>query len=72
MARRLFAHRQREPPLPTIDPQQAAKQATFVRRVLGSLRDPDLEARLPGLAPPTPALFGTLDAMIPPDMGDLH
>ena len=54
-----------------MDPQQAAKQAAFVRRVFGSPRDPELEARPPGLAPPTLALFGTLDALIPPDIGQL-
>ena len=72
MARRLFAHPERQPPLPAIDPQQAAKQTAFVRRVFGPPRDPDLEARLPGLAPPTLALFGTLDTMIPPDLGHLY
>jgi len=72
MARRLFAHPERQPPLPAVDPQQAAKQAAFVRRVFGPPRDPDLEARLPGLAPPTLVLFGTRDAMIPPDIGHLY
>jgi pimeloyl-ACP methyl ester carboxylesterase len=72
MARRLFAHPERQPPLPTIDPQQAAKQAAFVRRVFGPPRDPDLETRLPGLATPTLALFGTLDTVIPPDLGHLY
>jgi pimeloyl-ACP methyl ester carboxylesterase len=72
MARRLFGHPERQPPLPAIDPQQAAKQAAFVRRVFGPPRDPDLEARLAGLAPPTLALFGTLDSVIPPDLGHLY
>jgi pimeloyl-ACP methyl ester carboxylesterase len=72
MARRLFAPPERQPPLPTIDPQQAAKEAALLRRVLGPPRDLELEARLPGLAPPTLALFGTRDAMIPPDMGHLY
>jgi pimeloyl-ACP methyl ester carboxylesterase len=72
MARRLFAHPERQPPLPAIDPQQAAKQAAFVRRVFGPPRDPDLEARLPGLAQPTLVLFGTRDTMIPPDLGHLY
>jgi pimeloyl-ACP methyl ester carboxylesterase len=72
MARRLFAHPERQPPLPTIDPEQAGKQAAFVRRVFGPPRDPELEARLAGLAPPTLALFGTRDSMIPHDMGHLY
>jgi len=72
MARRLFAHPERQPPLPAVDPQQAAKQAAFVRRVLGPPRDPNLEAQLPGLAPPTLVLFGTLDAIVPPDLGHYY
>jgi pimeloyl-ACP methyl ester carboxylesterase len=71
-ARRLFAHPERQPPLPAIDPRQAANQAALVRRVFGPPRDLELEARLPGLAPPTLALFGTRDAMIPPDLGRLY
>jgi pimeloyl-ACP methyl ester carboxylesterase len=72
MARRLFAHPERQPPLPGVDPQQAAKQAAFVRRVFGPPRDPELEARLPELAPPTLVVFGTLDSMISPDFGHLY
>ena len=72
MARRLFAHPERQPLLPAIDPQQAARQRALVRRVFGPPRDPDLEARLGGLAPPTLVLFGTRDAMIPPDFGHLY
>jgi 3-oxoadipate enol-lactonase len=40
--------------------------------VFGPPRDPDLAARLGGLAPPTLALCSTRDAMIPPDMGHLY
>jgi pimeloyl-ACP methyl ester carboxylesterase len=72
MARRLFAHPERQPPLPAVDPQQAEKQRAFVQRVFGPPRDPDLEARLPDLTTPTLVLFGTRDAMIPPDMGRLY
>lgn len=72
IARRLFAHPERQPPLPHVDTQLAAKQTGFVRRVFGPPRDPDLEARLPDLLPPTLALFGTLDAVIPPDIGHLY
>jgi pimeloyl-ACP methyl ester carboxylesterase len=72
LARRLFAHAERQPPQPAIDPQQMAKEVEFVRRVLGPPRDLDLEARLPGLAPPTLALFGTLDSIIPPDIGHVY
>jgi pimeloyl-ACP methyl ester carboxylesterase len=72
MARRLFAHPERLPPLPAGDPQQAAQTQAFVRRVFGPARDPDLEARMRNLNTPTLVLFGTLDAMIPPDFGHLY
>jgi pimeloyl-ACP methyl ester carboxylesterase len=72
MARRLFAHPERQPPLPAVDPKQAARTQAFVRRVFGPGRDPDLEARLRDLKVPTLVVFGTLDAMISPDVGHLY
>jgi pimeloyl-ACP methyl ester carboxylesterase len=72
MARRLFAHPERVPPLPAVDPRQALQTQAFVRRVFGPARDPDLEARMRDLKTPTLVLFGTLDAMIPPDFGHLY
>jgi pimeloyl-ACP methyl ester carboxylesterase len=41
-------------------------------RLRGPDRDPELEERLPGLATPTLALFGTADAVIPPSMGRVY
>jgi pimeloyl-ACP methyl ester carboxylesterase len=72
MARRLFAHPERLPPLPSPDPQQAAQTQAFVRRVFGPGRDPDLESRMRHLKTPTLVVFGTLDAVIPPDFGHLY
>lgn len=72
MARRLFAHPERVPPMPTLDPAVQAKQARLVGRLRGPNRDPELEARISGLATPTLVLFGTLDQVIPPDMGHFY
>ena len=41
-------------------------------RLGGPARDDDLERRLPGLTAPTLVLFGTRDAVIPPEMGHLY
>lgn len=69
MARRLFAHPERLPPLPPVDAAVQARQGALVRRLFGPARDADLERRLPEVATPTLVLFGTLDAMIPSAMG---
>jgi pimeloyl-ACP methyl ester carboxylesterase len=72
MARRLFAHPERVPPLPPPDPAVQAKTAALVARLRGPDRDPDLEAPLRDLAVPTLVLFGTLDQVIPPEMGHFY
>ena len=72
MARLLFAHPERVPLLPAPDPAVAAKTRALVARLRGPDRDPDLEARLRSLAVPTLVLFGTLDRMIPPEMGRIY
>ena len=41
-------------------------------RLRGPDRDPDLEVRLATLAVPTLVLFGTLDRVIPPEMGHFY
>jgi pimeloyl-ACP methyl ester carboxylesterase len=43
-----------------------------VTRLGGPARDADLERRLSELAVPTLVLFGTRDAVIPPEMGHLY
>jgi pimeloyl-ACP methyl ester carboxylesterase len=69
MARRLYAHPERMPPLAAPDPAVVAKQEALVGRLRGPARDPELERRLRDLATPTMVVFGTLDRIIPPEMG---
>lgn len=72
MARRLYAHPERMAPLPVTDPEVRAKTARLVARLRGPDREADLEARLSGVTTPTLVLFGTLDRVIPPDMGHFY
>lgn len=69
MARRLYAHPERLGPLPMPDPAIQAKTRALVSRLRGPDRDAELEARMRDLATPTLVLFGTLDHVIPPEMG---
>jgi pimeloyl-ACP methyl ester carboxylesterase len=69
MARRLYGHPERMPPLPAPDPEVVAKQEALVVRLRGPGRDPELELRMRDLATPTLVVFGTLDRIIPPAMG---
>ena len=69
MARMLFAHPERVAPLPPQDPAVVAQTGRLVARLRGPDRDPDLEALMPGLATPTLVLFGTLDRLMPPELG---
>jgi pimeloyl-ACP methyl ester carboxylesterase len=69
MARLLYAHPERQPPMPAPDPEIVAKTARLTGRLRGPDRDPELEARMRELAIPTLILFGTLDRVIPPEMG---
>jgi pimeloyl-ACP methyl ester carboxylesterase len=72
MARRLYAHPERLGPLPAADPAVQAKTRALVGRLRGPDRDADLETRMRSLATPTLVLFGTLDGVIPPDMGRFY
>jgi len=69
IARTLFAHPERLPPMPAVDPGVQAQTGRLVSRLRGPDRDPELESKLPGLETPTLVLFGTLDRVIPPEMG---
>jgi pimeloyl-ACP methyl ester carboxylesterase len=69
MARRLYAHPERLGPLPAPDPAIEAKTRALVTRLRGPDRDPDLETPMRELSVPTLVLFGTLDRVIPPEMG---
>jgi pimeloyl-ACP methyl ester carboxylesterase len=72
MAQRLYAHPDRVAPMPAPDPAVRAKTGRLVGRLLGPDRDADLEKQLATLATPTLVLFGTVDRVIPPDMGHFY
>jgi pimeloyl-ACP methyl ester carboxylesterase len=69
MARFLYAHPERMPPLPAANPAIVAKTQALVARLRGPDRDAALEERMRDLATPTLVLFGTLDRVIPSEMG---
>jgi pimeloyl-ACP methyl ester carboxylesterase len=69
MARALYGHPERMPPLPATDPAVQAKQQALTGRLRGPDRDAELEAGMRRLSTPTLVLFGTLDRVIPPEMG---
>ncbi|HKS89387.1 MAG TPA: alpha/beta hydrolase [Stellaceae bacterium] len=69
MARQLYGHPERMPPIVPPPPAVAAQTRALVGRLMGPGRDPDLEMRMRRLAVPTLVLFGTLDRLIPPAMG---
>jgi pimeloyl-ACP methyl ester carboxylesterase len=64
----LHAHPERHKPPPAVTETERA----LVRRLKGPPRDPELEAKLPGLALPVLALFGTGDRISPPDAAYLY
>jgi pimeloyl-ACP methyl ester carboxylesterase len=72
IAQRLYAHPERMPPMPKVDPRLAMQIAVLTQRLRGPDRDADLEARLPGLKVPVLSVFGTRDTVIPPDLGHLY
>jgi pimeloyl-ACP methyl ester carboxylesterase len=72
MARRLYAHPERMAPLPPPDPAVRAQTARLVTRLRGPDRDAELESRLPGVSIPTLVLFGTLDRVIPAEIGHFY
>ena len=72
MARRLYAHPERLTAVPIPDPAMQAKTRPLVMRLRGPDRDADLEHRLHNLTAPTLVLFGTVDQVIPPEMGQIY
>ena len=72
IARRLYAHPERQMPLSLPDPATRMKQGALVARLFGPGRDADLERRMRDLSTPTLVLFGTLDRLIPPAMGRFY
>jgi pimeloyl-ACP methyl ester carboxylesterase len=72
IARLIFAHPERAPPSRPLDQNARVQQSLLVRRLRGPDRDPELEARLRDLATPVLVLFGTLDRVMPPQMGRFY
>ena len=69
MARRLYAHPERMPPFPAADPGVRAKMLALVGRLRGPDRDAVLEERMRGIETPVLVLFGTMDGIVPSEMG---
>ena len=72
MARRLHAHPERLDSTAVPDPGTWTKTWPLVLRLRGPNRDADLESRLPSLATPTLVLLGTMDSVIPPELGRIY
>lgn len=69
MARLLYAHPDRMPPLTAPDPAVAAQTRRLVMQLAGPNRDAALEVRMRELETPALAVFGTHDRVIPPELG---
>jgi pimeloyl-ACP methyl ester carboxylesterase len=72
MARRLYAHPERLGPLSISNPEVQAKTRALVARLRGPDRDADLENQMRRLPTPTLVLFGTLDRVIPSEIGRFY
>ncbi len=68
----MYAHPERQPVMPPLDPAVRAKQEALVNRLMGPPRDEAMESLFPSLTMPVLVLFGTLDRVIPPDMGRIY
>jgi pimeloyl-ACP methyl ester carboxylesterase len=69
---RLYAHPERQPPMPPPEPAIVQRQQTLVRRLIGPARDEGLERQMADLNLPVLVVFGTEDRMIPSEMGRLY
>ncbi len=69
VAQLVYGHPERMPAMPAVDPAIQARTGFLVMRLRGRDRDLELEKLLPTLATPTLVLFGTLDRVMPPEMG---
>jgi len=72
MAALLFGHPERMQPMPELTEAVRLKQRDLVGRLRGPDRDQALEDRMRGVEAPVLVLFGTLDRVMPPEMGRLY
>ncbi len=72
VAKLLYAHPEKMPPLQPDDPETSAQPRTLISRLRGFTRDPELERRLADIKAATLVLFGTRDGVIPPEMGRMY
>ncbi len=72
IAQLIFAHPERLGPLPAVDPAVQERQRALTGRLRGPDRDAELEAQMKELTTPTLVVFGTLDRVIPPDLGRIY
>jgi pimeloyl-ACP methyl ester carboxylesterase len=68
----LYAHPERQPEQATWSDEVVAQQRALTQRLLGAPRDPELEARMAELETPVLLVFGTLDTVMPPEMGHFY
>ncbi len=66
---RFYAHPERQGSLPPVSDEVREKQMALTRRIMGPSRDEELETRMRELNVPVLVVFGTLDNVIPPEMG---
>ena len=72
IARLIYAHPERRPPAPPVDPALGARMMALTKRLRGPDRDPALEARMGGLTIPVLVVLGTRDGLIPPELGRIY
>lgn len=70
--RAFHAHPERFTDSPRPDPELQAKTWPLVARLLGPNRDSAFEDRLRSLSVPTLVVFGTVDGVIPAEMGSIY
>jgi pimeloyl-ACP methyl ester carboxylesterase len=68
----LYAHPERQPGAAPFTPEVEAKQRALAGRLIGPLRDPELEELMTRLDVPTLVLFGTEDRLTPPELGRVY
>jgi pimeloyl-ACP methyl ester carboxylesterase len=72
MMRAFHAHPERFPSLPASEPAILEKIWPMVLRLLGPNRDAAFEEQLKSLTVPVLVLFGTVDGVIPSEMGRIY